>query len=70
MAAAAELKGAVDCEGGLARLGVLGHELESGLRERMKSGPQGPLPLRSWVWPHTHMVDESRTARHKEHAGL
>lgn len=31
VAAAAELKGAVDCEGGLARLGVLGHELESGL---------------------------------------
>lgn len=41
-------------------------ELKSDLRERMNSG----LPLRNWVWPHTHMVDKSRIARDKEHTGL
>lgn len=38
-------------------------ELESGLRGGRVASR---LPLRSGVWPHTHMVDESRTVRQQE----
>lgn len=46
--------------------------MEAGIRPEREDEEWAPsrLPLRSRVWPHTHMVDESRTARHKEHAGL